>query len=144
VLALLFEALPPGTAKREDVRRDLEAVRRLHALASAAAGTYEARKGKPREPDGPLLDLFVGITIAYLRAVGGRLGKSDATPAGPLVRFVQAAMHVMVTRLPYATDFDPERDAGVKYALRSCVNSQEVVRHRYRAMRAARKERASK
>jgi hypothetical protein len=143
-LAPLFEGLPPGAARREDVRRDLEAVRRLHALASAAAGTYEARKGKPREPDGPLLDLFVSVTIAYLRSVGGRLGKSDVAPASPLVRFVQAAMRVMVTRLPYAMDINPKHDTGAVYALRSCVNSQDSVRHRYRAMRAARKERASK
>jgi hypothetical protein len=75
-LALVFEALPPGTAEREEARRALDGVRRLHTLAGMAAAEYERRKGKPRQSDRTLHDLFVAIAIAYLRACGGRLGAS--------------------------------------------------------------------
>jgi hypothetical protein len=121
-LALLFEWLPPGMAKREDARRDLEAVRRLHALLGAAArqaeDIRESKGAKPRTPNGPLDTLFEEIAIAYRRATGGRIGRSSnptsGEACGPLVRFAQEAVRLIALRLPEAVDFGPESDADDK------------------------------
>jgi hypothetical protein len=137
-LALLFEALPPGTAKREEARRALEGVRRLHTLAGMAVAEYERRKGKPRQSDRTLRDLFMAIAIAYLRACGGRLGASydpfSGEVGGPVIRFAKAAVGVMAQRLPRATDLDPERDAEALDALQAHAASASRIRTRIRGL----------
>jgi hypothetical protein len=141
-LALLFEALPPGTAKREDVRRDLEAVRRLHSLAGMAAAEYERRKGRPRQSDRTLRDLFMAIAVAYLRACGGRLGAScdpfSGEVGGPLIRFAKAAVGVMAQRLPRAMDLDPDRGAAALDALQAHAASASRSRTRIRGLQERR------